>query len=147
MQSFNDRRSSPSQHGYRTLGSRSLMIAFIVVACGVGVIVYGLSSDRGQLAVLAAQAAALSLIADIFVSHLLPGYTAPRLLIATYALQLATLAAIAAMQLPLSPPYHPFDVNAADAPFRAVAPMLIVPVTTVVVACAWRFLCPSADAP
>jgi hypothetical protein len=68
-----------------------------------------------------------------------------RLLIASYGLQFAALTTIAAVGLPLTPPYHPFDIDLADAPFTAVSAMFVVPVAVLAGALVWRFLGGASD--
>jgi hypothetical protein len=42
--------------------------------------------------------------------------------------------------LPLSPPYHPFEADVSDAPFRIVSALLIVPAGTLLVSLLWRLV-------
>jgi hypothetical protein len=102
--------------------------------------IYGIGKSRGQLIAVAVGGLFVCLSACLGVGRLLPSYYAMRLLIVGYALQLMVLVAIAALGLPLSPGYHPFEVNAADAPLRVVLAIVAVPVGTLLAALAWRFV-------
>jgi hypothetical protein len=102
--------------------------------------VYGIGNTRWQLIAVAVGGLFVCLAACLGVGRLLPRYYAMRLFIVGYALQLSVLVAIAALGLPLSPGYHPFEVNAADAPLRVVLSILTVPVGALLAALTWRFV-------
>jgi hypothetical protein len=106
----------------------------------VGLVAYGFGNSRQQLFVVAAAGCGFCLLAYLGISRLIPSYSAIRLLVFSYALQLVALAAIAALGLPLGPGHHPFEINAADAPIQSVLAMIIVPLGAVVAALAWRLL-------
>lgn len=110
----------------------SLSVPVLVAILAVGTLYYGFAGDAGKVVVLSLEACVVSVVAYIAVTRLLPQHVTPRLLIASYQLQLFSLALIAVLGLPLSPPYHPFDISVSDAPFRVVAAMLIVPITVLV---------------
>jgi len=105
---------------------------------GLGFVYYNLGQDRGKVAVVALNSGVACLAAYIAVAHLLPRYYAPRLFIAAFQLQCIALLAIALLGLPLGPPFHPFDVNAADAPVRSVLAMLTVPAGALAAVALWR---------
>jgi len=104
---------------------------------GLGILSVILVDQRAEMFIVACAACALAAVAYLAVSRLMPGYDTPRLLIGSYGLQLCVLAAIAALGLPLGPPYHPFEVSAGDAPIRAVLAMLTVPAAVLLVSLAW----------
>ena len=114
-----------------------LVPAGIAAVFVLGMVAYGFGAGRVTLLIVAADGCISCLAAYIAVGRLMPRYYAPRLLIVGYGLQLLALFAIAALGLPLSPAYHPFDVNVADAPFRAVLAMLTVPAGALMAALAW----------
>jgi hypothetical protein len=120
-------------------GRAYLLLPAGLTILGLGFVVYGLGDSRVKLIVAAIDACVVCSFAYFTVGRLQPRYWAPRLLLVSYALQFLTLAAIAIVGLPLSPPYHPFQINAADAPIRAVVAMLTVPAGTVIAAVAWWF--------
>src|SRR5262249_14383353 len=80
---------------------------------------------------------AMCLAAFLYVGQLLPRYHTMRLLIVSYALQLVALTAITVLGLPLSPPGHPFEINAAEAPFRVMLAVLTVPAGALTAVVAW----------
>jgi len=106
---------------------------------------YLFADESGHLIAAAVGGCLVCLASFIAVGRLLPGYYAMRLLIVSYALQLLALIAIALLGLPLSPTYHPFEANAADAPFTIVLAMLAAPAGALVVALAWWFVSPSSQ--
>ncbi len=108
-------------------------------ALAVLLALYGLGDSRWQLVAVAAGATLACVVACFWIARLLPRYVTLQVLIVSYAIQLAALATIAAIGLPLSPPAHPFDVNPAATPFRAVLAMLLVPVGGLLAAVLWRF--------
>ena len=110
-----------------------------LVLFGLGILYFGFGGS-GQVTFVALGGCIVSLLAYAAVSRLAPRYYAPRLLIVSYGLQFFALAAIAALGLPLSPPYHPFDVNIGDAPVRAVLAMLTVPLGVLLAVAAWRLV-------
>jgi len=116
-----------------------LLLPAVLMIIGLGLVMYGVGDSRGKLAVAAIDGCVVCFFAYLAVGRLLPDYWAPRLLLVSYELQFFTLAAIAIVGLPLSPPYHPFEVNAADAPVRAVLGMLTVPAGTLMAAAIWWF--------
>src|SRR5262249_28948602 len=99
--------------------------------------VYGIADSRWQLTAVAIGGSAMCLAAFLYVGQLLPRYHTMRLLIVSYALQLVALTAITVLGLPLSPPGHPFEINAAEAPFRVMLAVLTVPAGALTAAVAW----------
>ena len=94
----------------------------------LGILAYGLGDGRMALVIVAAAGCTCCLTAYVLVGRLMPRYYTARLLTVGYGTQLFALFATAVLGLPLVPPYHPFDVNLGEAPFRTVAAMLTVPV-------------------
>jgi len=119
---------------------RSVAGPALTIFFALGLLVYAASDGRGRLAVVALDATVVCGLAYLAVVRLLPRFYAPRLLILSCGLQLLALTAIAMMGLPLSPPYHPFEANVSDAPFRSVAALLIVPAGTLCTALLWRLV-------
>jgi len=105
---------------------------------GLGFVYYNLGQDRGKVTVVALNSVVACFAAYIAVAHLLPRYYAPRLFIAAFELQCTALVAIGLLGLPLGPPFHPFDVNAEDAPVRSVLAMLMVPAGALAAVALWR---------
>ena len=101
--------------------------------------VYTIGDRRWQLIAVALGGCLACVAAYLSLRRLFPRYYAMRLLIVGYGLQLLALAAIAAMGVPLSPPYHPFEANAADAPFRVVLALLTIPTGTLIAGLTWLF--------
>jgi len=114
------------------------LVPTAIAAVALGMTASGSGEGRVPLLTVAAAGCISCLAAYTAVGRLMPRYYVPRLLTVSYGVQLLALFAIAALGLPLSPPYHPFDVNAGDAPFKAVEAMLTVPAGTLIAAMAWR---------
>ena len=110
------------------------LVLTAIAAVVLGMVAYGSGEGRGSLLTVAAAGCISCLAACAAAGRLMPRYYAPRLLIVSYGVQLLALFAIAALGLPLGPPYHPFEVNAGDAPFRTVLAMLTVPAGTLMAA-------------
>jgi hypothetical protein len=119
--------------------SAAHMWAMLLLILSGLIVVYftGEAGSRGQVAIVGMGACVVSLLAYMAVSRLETEYYGPRLLILTYGLQFAALTAIATLGLPLSPPYHPFEVNVEDAPLKAVMAMLTVPVGVLLAVALW----------
>lgn len=109
-----------------------LSVAASVAVLAAGTLCYAFADDRGKVLVLSLEASLACVVAYVGVVRLLPQPLTPRLLIASYQLQLLSLALIAGLGLPLSPPYHPFEISVSDAPLRVAAAMLMVPLAVVV---------------
>jgi hypothetical protein len=109
----------------------ALLLASLLAA------LYGIGDSRTRLTTVALGGAALAVAACLAIGKLMAQYYAARVLVAGAAVQLLALTAISAVGLPLSPPYHPFEVNAADAPFRVVLAMLTVPIGALIAAAVW----------
>jgi hypothetical protein len=120
--------------------ARSLAAPGLAVFVALGLLLYAGSDERGRLTVVALDATVLCVLAYIAAARLLPKFYAPRLLILSCGVQLLALTTIAMMGLPLSPPYHPFEANVSDAPFRVVSALLMVPAGTLLVALLWRLV-------
>jgi hypothetical protein len=129
-----NRKSAVTLSGTKSGTAEFILGGFAVVGL---LAVYGVGESRAQLIAVASGGALLCLAGYILAGRLLPQFYASRLLIASYALQLVALAAIAALGLTLSPPFHPFEVNAAEAPFRVVLAILTVPAGALIAAMAW----------
>jgi hypothetical protein len=108
-----------------------------IAVFGLGLFAYGLGDSRDKVVVAAGAGSVGCLIAYVGVGRLMPKYCAVRLIVVSYTLQLIALAAVAALGLPLTPPHHPFDISASDAPIQAVLAMLIVPAGAVIAAFVW----------
>ena len=106
----------------------------------IGLLCYGLGDDRNKVLVVAIGGCVVCLLVYDIVSRLVPRYFALRLLVVSYGLQLLALAAVAVLDLPLGPRYHPFDVNAGDSPIRAVLAMLAVPAGAMMAAVGWSYV-------
>jgi hypothetical protein len=128
-------RSAPRLGGFHRL---HLLAPIGLMILGLGFVYYNLGEDRGKVAVVALNSVVACFGAYLAVGRLLPRYYAPRLFIGAFLLQCAALGAIALLGLPLGPPFHPFDVNAADAPVRSVLAMLMVPAGTLAAVAIWR---------
>ena len=125
----------------RALQSRAQWFAITGLAILVlGMVYYGIGNNRWKLLAAATTGCIVCVVTYLAGGRLTPRYYGPRLLIVSYGLQFLALAAIAALGLPLSPQYHPFEVNAGDNPVRAVLAMLTVPVGALVAATVWRFV-------
>jgi hypothetical protein len=110
-----------------------------IATVGLGLLGYGMGTGRDKVFVAGIAACFVCLLSYVAVSRLMPRYYAARLMIVAYAVQLLALAAMAALSLPLGPQYHPFEINAADAPIRSVLAMLTVPIGAVAAAGVWYF--------
>jgi len=128
------RRPSPPKPYYRL----HLLAPVGLMILGLGFVYYNLGQDRGKVAVVALNSVVGCFAAYVAVARLLPRYYAPRLFIVAFQLQCLALAGIALLGLPLGPPFHPFDVNAADAPVRSVLAMVMVPVGALAAVALWR---------
>ena len=120
--------------------ARSLAAPVLAVFVALGLLLYAAGDARGRLVVVALDGTVACGLAYLAAARMLPGFYSPRLLILSYAVQLLALTAIAMLGLPLSPPYHPFEADISDAPFRIVSALLIVPAGTLLVAILWRLV-------
>lgn len=141
-ESVSQRRAAPPQTAQRQIlqpGAQWFALTGLLIVV-LGTVYYGVEDNRVKLLVAATTGCVASVVTYLVARRLTPRYYAPRLLIVSYGLQFVALAAIAALGLPLSPPYHPFEVNAGDDPVRAVLAMLTVLVGALVAAMVWRFV-------
>jgi hypothetical protein len=110
----------------------------LLMFLGLGMLYYGVGDPRGRVAAIALESTVLCFAMYLAVANLLPQYYSPRFLILSFGFQCLILAVIAVLGAPLSPPYHPFEVNAADAPIRSIVAMLMVPVGALIAVVASR---------
>jgi hypothetical protein len=108
-----------------------------LAATGLTLLLYGTGDARIQVAAVGVAACFACLFVYLIVGRLVPTYFAPRLLTLSSGLQLLALVALVAVGLPLSPPYHPFDISVADAPITAVSGLLMVPLGALLGALIW----------
>src|SRR5687767_13560709 len=126
----------PAFSPIRKHGLRPILIAALYM---LSLLIYGFGDSRWQLVAVSTGAFLGSLQVLLWVGRLLPQQFGLRILNLSFAIQLLALAAIGALNLPLGPAFHPFEIDPAGTPFRAVIGLLIVPISTLVVAMAWRF--------
>jgi len=135
------RGNHPHLRQFRTTQRiESWIVPGTLATFAIALVAYGFGNSRHQLFVVSAAGCSVCVLAYIGVRRLVPDYSAIRLVVLSYGLQLVALSAIPGLGLPLGPGHHPFEINAADAPIQSVLAMLVVTSGAVAGAFAWRLL-------
>src|SRR5262245_10868486 len=109
------------------------------ITIGLGTVSYAFLDGRDRVLVASLCGCIVCLMAYVTIERLVHRSVALRLFLVSYALQFVSLASIAGLNLPVSPRYHPFQIDASGAPLLSVLAILTAPVGALLAALLWNF--------